>query len=79
MNICLFKVPFDKETTVKGLEYVNFPELSISYFTNLISIIKSLPLTNQELIQIDNKFFNTIQLTVTTMFRNSVMIQFLNM
>lgn len=61
INICLFKVLFNKEATVKRLEYVNFPELSVSHFTSLISILKSLPLTNQELIQIDNKFFKHYQ------------------
>lgn len=57
------KVPFNKEKTIKGLDYVNFAELANSYYTNLFSFLRSVT-------GIEDIFFSRILFIAITLFDN---------
>ncbi|KAK8880599.1 hypothetical protein M9Y10_003279 [Tritrichomonas musculus] len=48
LHILFSKVPFNKKTTLKGLEHLNFPRLASLILSNLMSIFRSLPKPGDE-------------------------------
>ena len=67
ISIAILKVPFNKDKTIQSLQNVNFEELSYSYFTKIISVIRTLS-TNKD--DIMDEFRKSILIASNVIFKN---------
>lgn len=67
LNIALIKVPFNRNKTLEGCEFINFPTLAYSFFSTLINILKSLPSMNGETTTLNQSFSESIILSIITL------------
>ncbi|KAK8842713.1 hypothetical protein M9Y10_025574 [Tritrichomonas musculus] len=71
LALSVSKVPFNKERTLKGCEYINFPKLASSYLSNLMTIFRSLPSVNGETSAMEDPEINDLFCFIaTTLFQN---------
>lgn len=70
LTVCFLKIPFNREKTVKGFEYIDFPRLAYSLISNIMNILRSLPTVNGETAEFDQAFLSMIVLFIIAMFQN---------